>query len=71
MTRRLDMAESVSNVAVGYGLAVLTQVLAFPFFGLEANPVEHAGLGAIFTAVSLARSFALRRVFRMVEMRHG
>lgn len=67
MTRRLDMAESVSNVAVGYALAVATQVVAFPLFGLQANPAEHLGIAAIFTAVSLARSYVLRRVFRRLQ----
>lgn len=67
MTRRRDMAEAVTNVTVGYALAVLTQVMAFPWFGLHAAPLEHLGLGAIFVGVSLARSFVLRRLFRKWE----
>lgn len=65
MTR--DMIEAVTNVVVGYALAVLTQVVAFPWFGLHAAPVEHLGLGAVFVGVSLARSFVLRRIFRGME----
>ena len=69
MTRRRDIVESATNVTVGYALAVGTQVVAFPWFGLEADPVEHLGLGAIFVGVSLARSYVLRRLFRAWEAR--
>lgn len=55
--------ESVANVAVGYGVAVLTQVLVFPLFGLHASMSDNLLIGAIFTVVSLARSYTLRRVF--------
>jgi hypothetical protein len=55
--------ESVANVAVGYGVAVGTQLVVFPWFGLEASLGDTLAIGAIFTIVSLVRSYALRRVF--------
>lgn len=66
MTRRLDTAEALANVSVGYVLAVATQVLVFPLFGLEAAPVEHLGIAAVFTSVSLVRSYCVRRIFRRI-----
>ena len=59
----MSAAESVANVAVGIGVAMGTQIVVFPWFGLEAEPAEHLGIALIFTAVSLVRSYALRRVF--------
>ena len=33
----MSLVEAMSNVLVGYGLAVLTQLLVFPWFGLPAR----------------------------------
>lgn len=70
-TKTQSAIESVSNVAVGYGVAVLTQTLVFPLFDLHASTAEHAGIAAIFTAVSLVRSYLLRRVFNRFGVRRG
>lgn len=59
--------ESVANVALGYCIAIVTQALVFPLFGLHATASEHVGIAAIFTAVSLVRSYALRRVFEAMR----
>ena len=59
----MSLVESVTNIVVGYCLAVLTQVLVFPMFGLSVSLSENLGIGAVFTAISLIRSFALRRIF--------
>jgi hypothetical protein len=59
----MSFVESVANVLVDYGVAVLTQILVFPFFGMQASVSDNLLIGVIFTAVSLARSFTLRRVF--------
>lgn len=61
------MVEATANILVGYGVAVLTQVLVFPLFGLEASLGENLLIGAIFTLISLARSFALRRLFNRIH----
>jgi hypothetical protein len=55
--------EAVTNVAVGYGVAVGTQIVVFPWFGLEPSLSDTLVIGAIFTVVSIARSYALRRLF--------
>ncbi len=62
-SRWKSLAESVANVAVGYGVAVVTQVVVFPRFGLEADLFDNLVIGGIFTVVSLVRSYTLRRVF--------
>lgn len=62
-TRRGSAIEAVTNVAVGFVVAVAGQYAIFPIFGLQATHSEHMAIGAFFTVVSLARSYALRRVF--------
>lgn len=61
------MIEAVANVAIGYGVAVATQVVVFPWFGLHASLSENLMIGGIFTVVSLVRSYALRRVFNLIH----
>ena len=68
-SRLMSLAEASANVAVGYGVAVLTQILIFPIFGLHTTLAQNLKMGAIFTVVSIARSFALRRVFEAIQMR--
>lgn len=62
-TRTMSAVESVANVLAGYGIAVLTQTLVFPLFGIHAALSDHLAIGAVFTMVSLARSYTLRRLF--------
>ena len=66
-TRTMSAVESVANVAIGYGVAVATQAAVFPLFGVHASTADHLAIGAIFTAVSLARSYLLRRVFNRMR----
>jgi hypothetical protein len=62
-SKRGSLIEAVANTMVGYALAVATQFAVFPAFGLRVGVVENLGLGLIFTAVSLARGYVLRRLF--------
>ncbi len=68
-SRLMSLVESAANVFVGYGVAVVTQILIFPIFGLHTTLAQNLKMGAIFTVVSIARSFALRRVFEAIRMR--
>jgi hypothetical protein len=62
-TRTMSLIEAATNVVVGYVLAIATQLAVFPVFGIEAAFGEHLAIGLAFVAVSLARSYVLRRLF--------
>jgi hypothetical protein len=66
-SRTMSLVESVANVIVGYGVAIVTQIMIFPVFGLHTTLAQNLKMGAIFTVVSIARSFALRRVFEAIR----
>ena len=66
-SRALSFIEAATNVVVGYVLAIATQLLVFPLFGLEAALGEHMAIGTAFVAVSLARGYLLRRVFERIR----
>jgi len=61
-SRAMSLLEAVANGVVGYGVAVVTQILIFPIFGLHTTPAQNLKLGDIFSFVSIARSFARRRL---------
>jgi ABC-type Fe3+-siderophore transport system permease subunit len=62
--RKHSAIESIVNVSVGYGVALAAQIIFFPVFGINGVPLsKNLGIGAVFTVVSLIRSYALRRIF--------
>ncbi|SLN77722.1 DUF7220 family protein [Roseisalinus antarcticus] len=62
-SRRMSLVEAITNVAVGYGLAVAMQILVFPWFGLYPSLSQNLAIGVLFTGASLIRGYALRRLF--------
>ena len=62
-SRAMSLVEAATNVVVGYVLAIATQIVVFPWFGIEAALGEHLAIGLAFVGVSLARGYLLRRLF--------
>ena len=62
-SRVMSLIEAVANVVVGYLVAVAVQMLIFPVFGLTVTVRQNLAIGLVFTAVSILRSYALRRLF--------
>ena len=65
----MSMVEAATNVVVGYVLAIATQIVVFPWFGIETGLAEHMTIGLAFVGVSLARGYLLRRLFEAIRMR--
>ncbi|MFN3727509.1 MAG: hypothetical protein ACK4SZ_14535 [Allosphingosinicella sp.] len=63
----MSLIEALSNVAIGYGVAVLTQIAVFPLFDLQVSLSDNLLIGALFTLVSVARSYAVRRMFERMR----
>lgn len=66
-TRIQSMIESVINVAIGYVVALGAQLLIFPLFSIHIPLGQNLAIGGIFTLVSIARSFILRRLFSRIH----
>ena len=62
-SRVMSLVEALTNVVVGYALAVATQVAVFPLVGVEIRVRQALVVGLAFTLVSIVRSYALRRLF--------
>ena len=66
-SRAMSLVEAAANIVVGYGVAVATQILIFPIFGPHTTLAQNLKMGVVFTAVSIARSYVLRRVFERLH----
>ena len=66
-TKSQSLVESCINVAIGYGVAMLSQILVFPLFGIHIQMSSNLAIGGIFTIISIARSYFVRRVFDRIH----
>ena len=66
-SKRQSLIESFVNVAIGYGVALLSQILIFPPFGIHIQMASNLAIGAMFTVISIARSCAVRPVFKRLH----
>jgi hypothetical protein len=48
-SRVMSFVEAVTNVLVGYGVAVVTQILIFPIFDLHTTLAQNLKMGFVFT----------------------
>jgi hypothetical protein len=63
-TKTGSAVEAVVNVLVGYAVAVSAQIIVLPWvLGVSIELEKNLFIGLIFTAISLTRSYILRRVF--------
>jgi len=58
-----SLIESGMNIAIGYGVALLSQIVVFPLFDIQVSLATNLWIGAWFTLISLARSYIIRRWF--------
>lgn len=70
-SKRASLAEAFVNVAIGYGISVGANMIVLPAFGYQVNVAQAAGMGLVFTVISIVRSYALRRVFNWLHIKRG
>jgi hypothetical protein len=62
-TKLGSVAEAWANIAVGFTINYFANLLIFPLFGMHISAKNNFLLGVIYTGISLARSYILRRYF--------
>lgn len=67
-TRKGSFAEAWVNIAIGFGINWTANMLVLPMFGFSTLTASKAfGIGLVFTVISLARSYCLRRWFNKIN----
>lgn len=62
-SRKNSIKESMVNVAVGYIVALASQLVVFPIVGIQSTINQNLKIGFYFTAISLIRGYIIRRIF--------
>lgn len=62
-TRLGSLAEAAANIAVGFTINYVANLLIFSQFGMRISLISNLYMGIIYTAISLVRSFVIRRYF--------
>jgi hypothetical protein len=65
----MSFLETTLSTAIGFAVALATQILVFPLFGFSPSISENLLITVIFTVVSVARGFLLRRLFEALHIR--
>lgn len=68
-SRKHSLLEALLNTSTGFVTSLLTQWLVFPWFNLHPSLQENLSLTAIFTIVSIVRSYVWRRIFNNLQTR--
>ena len=66
-SRLMSLVESVANIAVGIIVAFVSNAVVMPLVGMQMSVGQNVALTTIFTAISLVRSYTLRRVFNALR----
>lgn len=67
-SKKLSFVESLANVAIGYGVSLASQLLVFPHYGIDIPLSANIAIGLWFTAISIARSYVIRRWFNRIKV---
>ena len=62
-SKRHSFAESLCNVAIGYLIALASQLVIFPLYGVHVPLSSNIYISLWFTGVSIIRSYCIRRFF--------
>ena len=62
-TRRGSLIEALINVVIGFGINFYANMTVLPLFGFHVTAKDGLIIGCIFTVISIARSYAIRRWF--------
>ncbi|MEH6434310.1 DUF7220 family protein [Massilia sp. DD77] len=58
-----SLIEAIINVFIGFAINYTANMLIFPMFGFHITPGANFALGLIYTVISVARSYCVRRWF--------
>lgn len=62
-TRKGSLVEAVAGTVIGFGVALASQLVIFPMYGVHVPISTDLAITVWFTGVSLVRGYCLRRWF--------
>lgn len=68
-TRIGSATETATNIILGFGMSMLINGVLLPSMGFHVTAAQNLEIVAIFTVVSVIRSYSLRRFFNWLAVR--
>ena len=68
-SKSMSLVESVVNILVGFGISLGAQIAFLPLLGVQVTLGQNLVFALIMTVISIARSYALRRLFEALHIR--
>lgn len=62
-SRLHSFVEALTNIAIGFVVSLVSQMLIFPMYGIHIPLAQDVQIVTYFTGISIVRSYALRRWF--------
>lgn len=62
-SRLSSFIEALMNVAIGFSINYIANLLIFPLFDMHISLADNFWLGMIYTIISIVRSYVIRRWF--------
>lgn len=69
-TKKWSMIESLTSTTIGWLIGVILNMLVLPLFGYDVSLTDGLLISIIFTAVSVVRSYVIRRWFNSKERKY-
>jgi len=66
-SKKRSFIEAVTNVLIGYLVAVISNLIVLPLFGYQVSLFDGFAIGVVFTVISLIRSYVIRRLFNRFD----
>ena len=66
-TKKMSLIETIVSVAIGYVVALLSQIVVFPLFDIEVSLIDNLLIGLLFTVISIIRGYYVRRLFNWID----
>lgn len=67
--KRMSWFETIASTAIGYSVALATQLIVFPLMSIPVRLDQNLAIGAIFTVVSIIRGYCVRRLFNWLHVK--
>ena len=64
-----SLLESLANVAIGFGIALASQLTLFRLYGVHLSLADNLAITFWMTLVSIARGYSLRRFFNRLAVK--
>ncbi|HIK86999.1 MAG TPA: hypothetical protein EYG07_00735 [Alphaproteobacteria bacterium] len=62
-TKKKSLIESITNTVIGFIIALTVQLIIYPIMNIEVRISQNLIITSVFTIVSIARGYLIRRVF--------